>query len=349
VRVVLAARRLLGSAAEAAVPAEGVLFWRSFGFVSLRLMGAVVEHGVADELTRPATARQVAERLGLDADVLHRVLRALALDGVVKLHRDGRFSLTDVGRLLRGDHPESMRDWVLYLNLDSTQAAWAGIGESLRTGQPSFPLVHGRSVWAYLAEHPDQEQCFAAAMRRITRMSLRAVVGGYAWPPDGTVCDVAGGVGTLLAGILQARPRARGVLVDAPGVLEQAGGYLRSAGVGDRVEMRTGDIFTGVQARADVFVLKDVLHDWDDAASVRILETVAAAMAPGNRLVVVETPQEPDVADPIASLIDVQMLTQCDGGRQRSVAQLQSLLLSAGLRPGRVRRTSMPALVEAVR
>jgi len=163
------------------------------------------------------------------------------------------------------------------------------------------------------------------------------------------VCDVAGGVGTLLAAILAARPGLRGVLVDAPGPLGGADGFLRARGVRDRVELVQGDIFSGVSARADCFVLKDVLHDWDDERCGTILRTVRATMQPGERVVRVETLQERNDTDLIASLSDVQMLTQCDGGRQRAEADLHRLLRETGFEPGPTHATAGPALVEATR
>ena len=162
------------------------------------------------------------------------------------------------------------------------------------------------------------------------------------------MCDVAGGVGTLLAAILRDRPALRGVLVDAPGVLAEAEGFLAGEGLADRVDRSPGDMFERIDAVADLYVLKDVLHDWDDERSLRILRTVRAAMPTGARVVLVETLQDPDRPDPIASLVDVHMLTQCDGGRQRSVAELHALLREAGLRPGAVHRTAGPGLVEGV-
>ena len=347
VRAVFRARHAAQRVADRVGPSDLSVFELSFGFAFSRMLGTVAELGVADHLDRPRTAEDLAAALEVDADALHRVLRALALRGVVRLDRRGRFSLTRRGRLLRSDHPRSVRPWVRYLMLDSTQAAWAALTDTVRTGEPSFPRVHGRSVWAHFAEHPEEERLFAASMRRVTEFDLPAIAGGYPWPEQGTVCDVAGGAGTLLAGILRARPDLRGVLVDAPGVLAEAEDHLAAAGVRERVELSAGDLFAGFGATADVYMLKDVLHDWDDERCAEILRAVRATMAPDARVVLVETLQEPDVPDPIASLADVQMLTQCDGGRQRSVAELHALLRDAGLRPGEVRRTAGPALVEA--
>jgi hypothetical protein len=184
-------------------------------------------------------------------------------------------------------------------------------------------------------------------MRRLTEQDAPFIVHGYDWPRDGVLCDVAGGVGTLLASILETRPGLRGVLVDAPGVLAEADGWLGGRGLRERVELSQGDIFRSIDARADVYLLKNILHDWDDAASATILRTLRAAMPAGSRVVVVEYLQGRNEPDIPASLSDIQMMTQCDDGRERSADELKALLEGAGLRPGRVVRTGGPGLVEA--
>jgi hypothetical protein len=313
------------------------------------MLGAVAEHGVADALADgPATAEQIAGRLGLNADALHRVLRALSVYGIFRLDRRGRFSLTPAGHALREDHPHSLRAWIRYLNFASTRAAWAGVTDTLRTGEPSFPAVHGRSIWEHFGAHPEEERLFAAAMRKFTEFDVPAVAQTYDWPDQGTVCDVAGGVGTLLGGVLRARPGLVGVLVELPGVLEEAERYLASLGVRDRVTLSEGNMFERVDARADVYLLKDILHDWDDERCRTILRNVRAAAAPGARVLLVEGVQELNRVEPIVSLVDVHMLTQTDGGRQRSVSELHGLLRESGFQPGEVRETPLPSLVEGV-
>ena len=266
------------------------------------MLGTLAQLGVADALAAgPRTADELAPQLGVDADTLHRVLRAAAVEGLVKLDRRGRFELKRLGQPLRSDSANSLRDWAVYIASPATTRAWADLTESVRSGQSAFPRVNGMSVWKWFAEHPDEERAFAGGMRRITEELAPAIVAGYDWPRDGIVCDVAGGVGTLLAAILRSRPDLRGVLVDGPGVLAEAGTWLSSIALRERVELVEGNIFERVEARADVYLLKDVLHDWGDPACAQILSTVRATMPAG-----------------------------------------------AGLRPGTVRLTSGPALVEAL-
>ncbi len=203
-------------------------------------------------------------------------------------------------------------------------------------------------MWQHFAETPEEERIFATAMRKFTELDVPAVVGGYPWPESGTVCDVAGGVGTLLAGVLRARPGLEGVLVDAPGVLSEAEAHLKAAGVRDRVSLSEGDMFERVDAQRGRLPAEGRAARLGRPALPSILGTVRRAMPAGARVVLVETLQEPGSPDPIASLVDVHMMTQCDGGRQRCAAEFHALMREVGLRPGEVRLTAGPALVEGV-
>ena len=348
-RAALRFRRRARNALDRVLPPDAMLWELSMSMATTHMLAAVAELGVADALADgPATAHDLAKRLDLDADALHRVLRALVPTGTVRMDRHGHFRLAGPGRALASTHKRSLNAWVRYLGHPATHTAWGAVAQTVRTGEPSFPLVHGTSVWQHFADHPEEERLFAEAMREATQMVLPMIVAGYPWPETGTVCDVAGGTGTVLAAILAERPGLQGVLVDAPGVLHEAEDNLRRLGVRDRVELREGDMFDHVDATADVYVLKDVLHDWDDARCMRILRTTRAPMPKGARVVLVESVQERCEPDPLVSLIDVQMLTQCDGGRQRSVGELQGLLEQADLEPGAVHLTAGPALVEAI-
>jgi ubiquinone/menaquinone biosynthesis C-methylase UbiE len=342
-------RQMLLGLADRVVPAHVALYETSIGMYRTHLIGTIAELGVADELRNgPATADQLAARLDVHADTLHRLLRSAAAEGITRLDRTGRFSLSRTGATLRRDDPHTLQDWARYFSLKSTAAAWADLNESVRTGESAFSRVHGTSSWSWYGQHPEEERTFAGAMRWRTEQVAPLIVGGYPWPEQGTICDVAGGVGTLLAAILKRRPRARGVIVDAPGVLAAADEYLRTDGVRERVELVEGDIFERVDATADVYVMKNVLHDWDDERCRRILRTARTAMAAGSRLVLVEFLQERNRPNPSTARLDLHMLTQCDGGRERSADELKQLLSSATLRPGIVRETAGPALIEAV-
>jgi hypothetical protein len=349
VRIAMGVRRALHRAGDRLLPPEVLAWEKVTSMQTTNVIGALVEVGAIDSLgRRPAGSAELAAELDLDADTLGRVMRQGAGDGLLRRRRDGTYELTALGEAYRSEHSPTISHWARYMNTEAVQRAWAALPETIRTGEPSFPAVHGRSVWQHFAANPDEERLFANSMRELTDLVKAWAVNGYPWPEVGTICDVAGGSGPLLAAILEARPGLRGMLVEAPGVLPEADAHLTKAGVRDRVELIEGNIFERIDAAADVYTLKDILHDWDDERSLQILRTVRAAMAPGAMVVLVETLIEDDEDDPIAARVDLHMLTQCDGGRQRSVAELQSLLSRAGFRPGGVHRTGGPAMIEGI-
>lgn len=341
-------RRLLQRAGDRLLPPEGLAWEKVTALQTTSVIAALVEVGAFDALGRgPASAAALAAELDLHADTLERVMRQAVDEGLLRRRR-GAYELTAVGEAFCAEHSPTISHWARHMNTAAVQRAWAGLPATIRTGEPSFPATHGRSIWQHFAENPDEERLFANSMRELTGLVKAWAVDGYPWPESGTICDVAGGSGPLLAAILAARPRLRGTLVEAAGVLPEADRHLAAAGVGDRVELVEGNIFERIEAEADLYILKDILHDWDDERSLQILRTVRAAMAPGARLVLVEILLDPGDPDPIATRIDLHMLTQCDGGRQRSAAELQALLAAAGMRPGGVHRAGGTAMVEGV-
>ena len=214
----------------------------------------------------PLPLAELAVAVGADPDALWRVLRLVADHHIVTLEGD-RVGLTDRGRLLCPDHPSSL------------QAAFATVGtadvvhgltDTLRTGQPAAPRVLGMGYWDYLAAHPDQQALFDQAMvQRAQALSL-ACVPVLDWPTSGAIADIAGGIGTLLAAVVQAAPGTRGILIDQPQVLERVRPVLERHGVADRCGLHPGDLFDPPPP-ADLYLLASVLHDWDDDHAARIL------------------------------------------------------------------------------
>ena len=345
----LAARQRMLDLVDAVVPVEGALFDLAAGMQRTKLAGVLVTSGLADALgTRSRPAAELAQELGLDGAVTQRVLRAAAAARLVRLDRGGRARLTRLGSALRSDHPRSLASWAAYLAAEPAGRAYDELGAQLHEGaEPSgHRRAFGNSIWDHFAEHPDEGARFAAAMRELTAIDAGALVRAYRWPRRGTICDVAGGIGTLLAAILERRPRARGMLVDAPGVLAEADGFLRARGLADRVQRVPGDLFGELDARADVYVLKWILHDWSDDACRDILRALRMAMPSGARVVAIDQHQDPGVPNAVTSFVDLHMLVQCEGGRERSPEEVHGLMRDAGLRPGRVRHAGLQMLVE---
>ncbi len=345
----LAARRRTLDLLDAAYPAEGLLWDVVAGVQRTALAGALVETGIADALGEQSRDPvEIARELGLDPEVTTRALRAAAASRLAHLDRDGRVRLSRIGAPLRRDHPHTIAAWVAYVAAPENARSYAELAAQIRGGaEPSgHRRAFGDSIWEYFEEHPDEGARFGDAMRQMTAVDLAALARAYPWPRRGVICDVGGGIGTLLAAILARRPRARGILVDAPAVLGEAEHYLAGQGVAERVERVAGDLFAGLRARADVYVMKWILHDWSDGACLQMLRNLRATMPPGSKLVSIDQRLDPSFANPVTAMVDLHMLVACEGGHERTPEQVHALMIEAGLKPGRVRDAGFHMLVE---
>jgi hypothetical protein len=334
VRAVTALRSWLSRSADRLLPAPLAIAELGHQFARTHVLAALSELGVADALgSRPTTSSDLAAQLACDPDTLHRLLRAAATFGGVRMGRDGRVTATRLTRTLRSDDVHAVGSWCSYLSSTAHQQAWGDLATSVRTGEAAFRRVHGRSLFEWFDEHPVEGEHFTRGLAGLTLADAPFVIAGLALPKQGVVCDVAGGRGVLLAEILEARPGLRGILLESEAVLQEAKAFLAQRGVLDRVELRSGDIFTPFEVTADLYLLKWILHDWDDAACRRLLTGLARTMREGARAVVIEGLQEPNVVDPRFSMIDLEMLVVTEDGRERSAAQLRQLMTDAGLTP----------------
>ena len=353
-----AARRMLGmrdrmlNLANAALPGEvSLLVDVVFGMTRTKIAGVLVSSGIADALGEGSRAPvDLARELGLDPDMTVRIVDAAVAFRLMRIDRDGRARLTKMGAPLRRGHPKSITSWVTYYAHPDTAAAHAHLDARLRDGDESsgYKRAFGKSLWEYFDDHPDVGASFADAMRQMTEIDLAGYVRAYPWPRDGVICDVAGGIGHMLAAILDHRPNARGILLDSPDVIGQAEGYLRQRGLADRIERHTGDLFGELNARADVYTMKWILHDWGDDACRDILKRVRATMPSGSKLVTIDWHHErgrPNASTPVC---DILMVACCEGGRERSPQEVHDLMRDAGLTPGRVRHHGLTMLVEGI-
>ena len=339
VRAAIALRTKLKRAADAVVPARVAVLERVVGAAEASVLGALADAGVPDLLERgPLDAAALAAQTKTDPDAMARVMRAAVYMGFFARRADGRYANNRMSRALL-DRDDSSRAFAVYFSSRSNLRAWADFRETLRTGENAFERVHGKSVWAWFDEHPDERETFARAMMSLTIMEAAGVAETYPFGEIGKVCDVGGGRGTLLSEILLHHPRLEGDLVDAPGVLASAKQLLAARGVADRVTLVPGSFFESVPPGADAYLLKNILHDWDDARSRIILEKCRAAMTSGKRVVVIEQIVEPDDRHP-GTMVDLQMMAVCSGGRERGRKDFDRLLTDSGFRLGRVLVTS---------
>jgi hypothetical protein len=312
-------------------------------------ISVVAKLGVADALADgPQTVDALAAAADAHAPSLYRVLRALSSVGIFAEDDDGRFRLTPLAEPLRSDGPGAVRAMAILLGEDWAWRPWEHLLHSVWTGQSAFEQTHGLPIFDYLAQQPEAGAAFDAGMTGRSGPDDAAVAAGYDFSGFGTVVDVAGGRGSLLAAILRTHPTARGVLFEQAHVVSGATQYLDAAGLGSRCEIVAGDFLASVVAGGDAYVLKRVIHDWDDDHAVRILELCRRAMPATGRLLVIETVIPPGNEPSFGKLLDVLILVWT-GGKERTEAEYRALLEAAGFELTRVVPTrSSLSVVEGV-
>jgi hypothetical protein len=324
------------------------MFELTTGGVVSQAIAVVASLGVADALADgPRTATDLAEAVGADADYLFRVMRLLVGRGVFDELDGRRFALNPLARLLQSEGVDSMRSYAMLIEAPFRRTAWTRLLDSVTTGRPAFDIAHGRPMFQYFADHPDDAALFGQAMTVLSRQFIAAVLDAYDFSQFGVVVDVGGGNGALLAGILTANPGTRGILYDLPHVVERARELLERAGCADRCTVVAGDFFDSAPAGGDAYLLTHIVHDWDDEDAVRILRNCRSAMSADARLLLGESVLTGTVEDAFGPVMDMFMLAI--GGRERTEAEYRDLLARAGLRMTRVIPSGGPhSVVEAV-
>lgn len=332
----------------AAPPPPAVLIQLMTGYWVSQALYIAAKLGIADQLAAgPVAYEELAAATGSHAPSLYRVLRALASVGVFTEARPGAFALTPLAALLRSEIPGSMRALgIMYV--EEQYRAWGDLIHSVRTGQPAFEHRYGMPVFDYFAQHAEPARIFNEAMGGWTNQVAGAVVGTFDFSPFGTIVDVGGGHGALLASILTQHPAARGILFDLPHVVTGAGDVLAAAGVANRCERVGGDFFAAIPAGADAYILAQILHDWDDERCLAILAQCRRAIPDHGKLLVVELVLPAGEEPFFGKWLDLHMLVMA-GGRERTAAEYDALFRAAGFALARVVPTAPgPSVVEAI-
>jgi ubiquinone/menaquinone biosynthesis C-methylase UbiE len=302
------------------------------------------ELGIADLLAcGPRHVNELARATASHAPSLHRLLRALASLELCVQDDDGLFALTPLGSLLRADASNSLRSWTIWCG-KYMWPVWANLLYSVKTGESARKLVTGSNDFGHLERDEASAAVFNCAMAELTRLVADEMVRVYDFSAMERIVDVGGGYGALLAAILEANENMHGVLLDRPHALDGARTNLDKAGVASRCEFVVGNFFESVPAGADAYLLKAVLHDWDDEKSGIILRNCCRVMPSGGKLLVVErilpTRLEASSQHHAIARADLTMLVAL-GGRERSEAEFRALLGSSGFHLARVIATGL--------
>jgi hypothetical protein len=308
--------------------------------VLARCVQVIAEYGVADALAdRPMTAAELAAQTGMNAGALRRMLRLLAAHEVFTQERDF-YRHTPVSELLRTDHPHSMRSFARMMNLPVFLSSFAGLTQAAKTGKPVKDFA---GFMEYFAVHPEESSIFNQAMADKSRGIIPAVLDAYDFVPFRVIADIGGGRGHLLRGILEQAPDASGVLFDLPHVIREAAAHESA-----RLRLQPGDFFADALPAADAYLLMEVIHDWNDDDSAKILAAIRRAAPPHARLLIVEAIVSEAPGPDFSKVLDVIMLA-VTGGQERTPSEYEALLTRAGFRLERIIATpSQYSIMEAV-
>ncbi len=313
-------------------------------------ISVAAELGIADLLaTGPEASDDLAKACGAHADSLYRLLRALASVGVFAEDEAGRFANTPLSETLRSGLPGSMRSMAMMFGSRPAWDAWGELRTSIRTGESAFKAVNGAYAFDYMKGDPEFGRIFGEAMTAFSAQELVAIHDAFDFSGVPTIVDVAGGHGAFLGSVLEKNPHQRGILFDQPEVIELARNAIADSPVAARCSLVAGDFFTEVPA-GDGYVLKHILHDWNDDLATKILDTIQRAAKPGAKLFVIDALVEPGNEPGFAKLLDLEMLVFYEGGRERTRTAIEKLFSASGFRLLRVVPThSLMHVIEAER
>ena len=330
-------------------PPEAVLTQLITGSLGSQAVYVAAQLGIADLLVDgPKSAEELARSTGVDGSSLYRVLRALASFGVFSERADGTFELTPTADLLRSDSPSSLRCLAIFMGEDWHWRVWGRTLYSVRTGKPAWDQEHGCDVFPFFAANSEAAKIFDQAMTSLSNLAIKAVIEGYDFSGIETLVDVAGGHGRLLTAILEANPDAKGILFDQSHVISGAREKEEVKKLSDRCQLSSGDFFQSVPAAADAYIMKHIIHDWDDERALQILKNIRNVMSKDGRVLLVESVITAGNTPDFGKLLDIEMLVS-PGGKERTAEEYAELFARAGLRLTQIISTKSPySVIEAV-
>ncbi len=305
------------------------------GYWITQAIYAAAKLGIADLLKDgPRSAEQLASVTHVHAPSLYRLLRALASVGVFADDGANKFSLTPLAECLRSDLPGSQHAMAV-MSGEEHYKAWGELLYSIQTGNTSFDKLYGMPVFDFLSKNSEQAMVFDAAMVGVHGRETDAITDVYDFSTIRVLADIGGGNGSLIASVLKMNPALRGILYDLPGVIERAKPKLQAGGMTDRCDMIGGNFFESVPAGADAYLMRHIIHDWDDEKATKILQNIHQAMGDTGRLLVVEGVILPGNDPCFGKFLDLTMLT-IPGGKERTEQEYRNLFEASGFRLTRI-------------
>jgi hypothetical protein len=323
-----------------------ILFQMLTGAWVSKCLGIAAELGIADQLEGgPKGVAAIAAATGTHEDSLYRVLRMLASTGVFTELPERSFALTPVSSMLLQSNPQGMRSFVRMAAFGEHWNAWDSLIDVVRGGGIATDVAEGHDIWEHYRKNPERAAIFDASMTDFTLQTNAAVVASFDFSQHKTVCDVGGGHGLLVKAILEANPSLEGIVFDQEYVVEGARKVMAEAGLSEKVTGVGGSFFESVVGGADLYMAKNIIHDWDDEKSITILRNIRKVIPADGRLLLVEVMVGPANVPEPGKFMDVNMLAMT-GGRERTAGEFAALFAESGFKLGRV--ISTPSLMHLV-
>jgi hypothetical protein len=340
VRMISAFRAWLLKLNKRMFPGSMVLYEQFQNLWVLPSIYVAAELNVAEHLRHgPLTVSEIALKARADEASLYRVLRALASQGIFRQYPGGRFGLNPMSRALLNDRGSLRHMLIQHLG----KMNWQALGDLLytvQTGNEAFPHVHGTDMYTYLKNHPADFELFDRSMSNLSDLALAPLLKAYPFAGFATIADVGGGEGFFLSGILERNPGASGILFDLPEAMAKVPGQA-----GSRITKVTGNFLESVPVLADVYILKNILHNWNDVNSALILSNVKKTMPSEAVIAIIEMIVPGDDRPSISKLLDIQMMASFRDGKERTLPEYHQIAAMAGLKIRRVVPTVAPVSV----
>lgn len=350
IKATIGLRNFLIKIARKMLPASYIMLEEASAIWKVKAIEIAARLDIAELLKdSPMTVQKLAEKSSVDASALYRVLRALAGEDIFKELQGRAFKNTRLSLAISGQ-----KDTIKYFAMHHLgETNWALTGDMLycvRTGKNAFEHKFSTSPFEYLEKHPDENSVFNKAMTETAELSGSIMVGSYPFGRYKTIVDIGGGQGLLLAQILAENVSVAGILVDQPHVADKAMENFKQKNVADRCKVLAGSFFDDIPGNGDLYIMKNILHDWDDETSVRILQNLHKNMPDSARLLLIETIIKADNKPSFGKFVDLQMMIGTQGGKERTKDEFMTLLTSAGFRFTKIINNATPfSFIEAVK
>ena len=343
-------REQFNKARRKMVPPPVVMFEMVSGMWLSQAIGVAAELGIADVIgDKTVDYKDIAPKVGASPEPLYRLMRALTIVDIFKEVSYGHFKLTVLGRTLRSDVPDTVRAMAIFQSKYQF-AHWGELMSAVKTGDPTVAHVRGKSFFEFMAATPDAQAQFDIFMTTVSTIETASVLAVYDFSKFNVIADVGGGHGSFLAAILEKIPTTtKGILFDQPQVVQGAYQHFSSPALKDRCQIVAGDFFASVPDGADAYVMKHIIHDWEESRCIQILKNIRKQIPQNGKLILIETVVPAPGVPHFSKLLDIEMLVAV-GGKERTEAQYAELFTKCGFKLEKVTPTvSMASIIEGIR